>query len=103
MCIEIILLLTPLLGVLPDWSVLVTGSALMLTKRTGSVTLSDTTSPGHAVPFPQCVQSSYKVIKDACIMLMFGYWVSVSKPHTSVFNVDFCLYGTYIHCMLQVK
>lgn len=52
MCNEIILLLTPLSGVLPDWSVLVGGSALMLTRSTGSVTLSATTKPGHAVPFP---------------------------------------------------
>ena len=29
-------------------------------------------------------------------------WASENEPHTSVFNVNFCLYGTYvctsIHC-----
>ena len=25
------------------------------------------------------------------------YWVRVSEPHTSALNVEFCLYGTYVH------
>jgi len=31
-----------------------------------------------------------------------SYWVSVSKPHTSTYNVKFCLYGTYtIHMYVR--
>ena len=26
-------------------------------------------------------------------------WVSMSEPHTSAFNVEICLYGTYAHTL----
>jgi len=48
-CYEVLTLLS---GVLPDWSAVVSGSALMLTRGTESVTISATIRPGHAVPFP---------------------------------------------------
>jgi len=30
-------------------------------------------------------------------------WVSVSESHTSVFNVGFCLYGTYVCTSRQAQ
>ena len=30
------------------------------------------------------------------VKLFTDIWVSVSEPHTSAFNVEFCLYGTYV-------
>jgi len=45
-----------------------------------------------------CIWLQFSLVRPNTIPIpSICTWVSVSEPHTSVFNVDFCLYGTHIH------